>query len=158
MAIQPGTWNKLPGNCTRSFTITYFQCAMWGVQTFSECLSGAWSWVKKCVDYGWKTVKDCSWWAFLGCLLWSIVLVFGCILLQIIAVFTCFILVVISWLACFLWTLVSITFCLGKRYGGTAFLLTDGTVMMQEWEISLFYEAEPTRRWWKLTPDKHGSY
>jgi len=158
MAIQPGTWNKLPGNCTRSFTITFLQCASWGVRNFKECLVGAWSWVEKCAEYGWTTVKNCSWWAFLGCLLWAIVAVFGCILLQLVFVFTCFILVVISWVFCLLWTFVSITFCLANRYGGTAFLLTDGTVMMQEWEISLFYEAQPTRRWWKLTPDRHGSY
>lgn len=158
MAFQSGTWNKLPGNCTRSFTITYLQCAGWGLRTIEECLAGTWSWTKKCVKYGWKTVKSCSWWAILGCILWAIIVTFGCVLLQIVAIFTCTLLVVFSWLICILWTLVSITFCLANRYGGTAFLLTDGTVMMQEWEISLTHEAEPTRRWWKLSPDKHGSY
>jgi hypothetical protein len=41
--------------------------------------------------------------------------------------------------------------------GGTAFLLTDGTVMMQECK-SIFGAAWATRRWWKLTPDNMGSY
>jgi len=34
----------------------------------------------------------------------------------------------------------------------TAFLLTDGTIMMQEWQISVSNEAEPTRRWWNSPP------
>jgi hypothetical protein len=89
---------------------------------------------------------------------WAIVATLVCVVVEVVAVFTCFVLVLISWIACLLWTPISIIFCQTYRYGGTAFLLTDGTVMMQEWEISLQNEAEPTRRWWKLSPDQFGSY
>src|SRR4029077_10026481 len=37
--------------------------------------------------------------------------------------------------------------------GGTALLLTDGTVLIQECQLS-----QGTRRWWRLHPDETGSY
>ena len=49
-------------------------------------------------------------------------------------------------------------FCLSYRNGGTALLLTDGSVMMQECEVTLQTAQTPTRRWWKLVPDRNGSY
>ena len=76
----------------------------------------------------------------------------------------CAVFVVLELLVCLVWTLVSIVFCLSNANGGAAFLLTDGTVMMQESaSIDLYFLGVPviaygTNRWWKLTPDKSGSY
>ena len=158
MAFQAGTWNQLPSNCTREVVLTYLRCAAWGLFTLQDCLIGAWSLTTKCLKSVWENVKTCSWWSFLFCVLWAVVATLVCVAVEIIAVFTCFLLVVISWIGCLFWTLVSIIFCLTDMYGGTAFLLTDGSIMMQEWQISTSVEAEPTRRWWKLTPDQFGSY
>jgi len=54
---------------------------------------------------------------------------------------------------CVLWNVITLVFCLSRANGGTALLLTDGSVLMQE--CSLGYG---TRRWWKLVPDNNGSY
>jgi hypothetical protein len=52
---------------------------------------------------------------------------------------------------------ISIVFCISNANGGTALLLTDGTVMMQECS-TVYGSTYGTRRWWKLTPDQNGSY
>ena len=54
---------------------------------------------------------------------------------------------------CALWSIITILFCVSSANGGTAFLLTDGSVLMQE----CIY-GYGTRRWWKLVPDNIGSY
>jgi hypothetical protein len=86
MAFQAGTWNKLPSNCTRSFKLTYFQCAQWGVRTFLECLETSWHFTKKCVEWAWETAKKCSWWSFLVCVLWAVVTTLVCVAVELVAV------------------------------------------------------------------------
>jgi hypothetical protein len=54
---------------------------------------------------------------------------------------------------CALWNTITILFCVSSANGGTAFLLTDGSVLMQE---CIF--GYGSRRWWKLVPDNLGSY
>ena len=155
--FQKGTWNPLPSNCTRSFTLTWLRCAEYGYVLLTECLL----WVVKteveCVEWAWETVKKCSWWSWLVCVLFAIVVTLVCVAVAVVAVLVCAIITVVEWLVCLVWTVISIIFCLSNAYGGTAFLLTDGTVMMQEYN-SIFGANWATRRWWKLTPDQSGSY
>jgi hypothetical protein len=54
---------------------------------------------------------------------------------------------------CAVWSIITILLCVSSANGGTAFLLTDGSVLMQE---CIF--GYGTRRWWKLVPDNLGSY
>ncbi|HET8923305.1 MAG TPA: kelch repeat-containing protein [Candidatus Acidoferrum sp.] len=155
--MSPGTWYQLPSNCHREVVLTYLQCAQWGINTFTECVETAVHYLTECVQWVWQQVTKCGW-AFLLCVILAIVATLVCAAVEVIAVVVCAVIVLIEWILCLLWTLVSITFCLTYRYGGTAFLLTDGTVMMQEWQIAISPASEPTRRWWKLTPDQFGDY
>src|SRR5262249_8791596 len=43
--------------------------------------------------------------------------------------------------------------CWSKANGGVALLLTDGTMLMNECQVTL-----GTTRWWRLHPDANGSY
>jgi hypothetical protein len=59
------------------------------------------------------------------------------------------------WIAkwvCVAWQYIFYVFCSNSN-GGPMFLLTDGTVLMNECS-----SGYGTRRWWKLTPDSAGSY
>jgi hypothetical protein len=53
---------------------------------------------------------------------------------------------------CLAWEWIFFVFCLDGD-GGPMFLLTDGTVLLNECA-----SGYGTRRWWKLTPDTSGSY
>jgi Kelch motif len=162
--FQPGNWVALPTNCTREFVLTYTRCAEYGTEALWECINHITEWSTECTSGAWSYAKKCSWWSWLFCVLFAIVTTFVCYVLTIVAVTFCaaFAFVVVT--ICLFWTLVSIIFCLSNAQGGTAFLLTDGTVMMQEFKsIDAYYLGVPlltwpTRRWWKLTPDNTGSY
>jgi hypothetical protein len=53
---------------------------------------------------------------------------------------------------CILWQWIFYIFCISGN-GGPMFLLTDGTVLLNECA-----SGYGTRKWWKLTPDSSGSY
>jgi len=156
--FQPGNWYALPRNCSRTFGLTYLECAQWGVELVQECLETGWHYTQECVQWAWQTVTKCNAWTFLFCLIFAIITTLVCVAVEIVAVAVCLVVAFVSWIICFFWSLVSIIFCLAYRYRGTALLLTDGSVMMQEWEIGFSPASGPTRRWWKLTPDQSGSY
>ncbi len=164
MSFPKGTWVPLPSNCTRSVTLTYARCAEWGVEIELQCVSYTWKYVTECISWVWKETKKCSWWSWLFCVLFAIVATLVCAAVGVVAVAVCTAITVVEFLICLLWTLVSIIFCLSRANGGTAFLLTDGTVMMQEsMSEDLYFLGIPraawsTNRWWKLTPDLTGSY
>jgi hypothetical protein len=51
-------------------------------------------------------------------------------------------------IVCILWSIVSIFFCLSKANGGTSFLLTDGTIMMQESKSAdIYWLGVPQATW-----------
>jgi hypothetical protein len=162
--FQAGTWITLPTNCTRSFVLTYARCAEWGTWVLYRCLLTTTKTIIKCISWGWKQTKKCSWWSFLFCLLWAIVVTAVCLAAGIFVITICWVFTLVELVVCLLWTLVSVIFCLSTANGGAAFLLTDGTVMMQESMSSDLYflgiplQAYGTNRWWKLTPDNFGSY
>jgi hypothetical protein len=155
--FQKGTWKPLPSNCTRSFTLTYSRCAEYGTVALKECLYYVIKYLDECVEWAQQLIQNCSWWAWLVCLVVSIITIIVCVAVATVAVAICGAIVIVWVVVCLLWALVSIIFCLSKANGGTSFLLTDGTVMMQEYK-SLFGATWASRRWWKLTPDNSGSY
>jgi hypothetical protein len=156
-AFQKGTWYPLPSNCTRSFTLTWWRCAEYGLVAVTECLSWVVQTEVECIQWAWQTVSKCSWWSWLVCLAFAIITTLVCVAFGIVSSLVCGLFGVVVLTVCLLWTIVSIIFCLSSANGGTAFLLTDGTVMMQEFK-SFFGATWATRRWWKLTPDSSGSY
>src|SRR5712664_1302558 len=117
-----------PWNCIAGwFCQAWYWVANWVCQ--------AWYWVAKWVCKAWYWVANwvCQAWYWVArwvCLAWY-------------------------WIArwvCLFWQWVFYIFC-SNADGGPMFLLTDGTVLMNECA-----SGYGTRRWWKLTPDSSGSY
>src|ERR1035437_3381435 len=162
--FQPGTWIPLPSNCTRSYTATYYRCATWGVHLIAKCVSWAATATDKCISWGWDPLKKCSWWSVFFCVLFAVVVTAVFLVYGIVVSIVCAAVAIVEIVVCLLWSLISIIFCLSKANGGTAFVLTAGTIMMQEFiGADLYYLGIPlvawgTNRWWKLTPDQNGSY
>jgi hypothetical protein len=162
--FQPGTWIPLPSNCTSSYKLTYYRCAEWGIQLIEQCLNWALTETVQCIQWGWNQVKKCSSWSWLFCVLFAIIVTFGCLVFGLVVSLACTAVGLVEITVCLLWSLVSIVFCLSKANGGTAFVLTDGSIMMQEFiGADLYYlgiglVGWGTNRWWKLTPDQFGSY
>lgn len=203
MAFTPGTWNKLPSNCTRSYSLTFRRCAAYGTVSFKACLdwvttatktciNWATQAIQTCVQWGSQTTESCAQWAQVTsshccdwwpcswlcdiivtviswvcavvavvvtvfCVLFAVVVIVVCVAFLVIVTVACALWAVLVYIFCALWSLVSIIFCLSNANGGTAFLLTDGTIMMQE-RSSAFGQPVSGRRWWKLSPDGNGDY
>lgn len=85
----------------------------------------------------------------------AVCLAFGCVVSII-----CTAVALVEIAACLFWSLISIIFCVSKANGGTAFVLTDGSIMMQEFigadlnYLGIGLVGWGTNRWWKLTPDE----
>ena len=203
MAFTPGTWNKLPSNCSRTYSLIYQRCAAYGTASFQVCLDWVTNAVKSCIGWATQAIQTCvvwasqtiqscaqwaqqksshccDWWpcswlcdvivtviswvcavvaivfAFF-CVLFALIVIVLCVLFLLIVTFACAIWTLVGYVFCALWSIVSVIFCLSYADGGTAFLLTDGSVMMQEL-FSAFGQSVGVRRWWKLTPDGSGSY
>jgi Kelch motif len=155
------------------------KCIEWAWQTVTECVSWAQRTVQKCVSWGTKTSEECcDWWpcswacdvvvvivsfvcivftavTTLVCAVFAVVTILACVAFGLIVSAVCVLAMIVVVVFCLVWSIVEAIFCLSSANGGTAFLLTDGTVMMQECK-SAFLGV--TRRWWKLTPDAFGSY
>ncbi|MGH7878379.1 MAG: hypothetical protein ACREQD_02665, partial [Candidatus Binataceae bacterium] len=118
----------------------------------------------QCILWGWQQTTKCSWWSWFFCVLFAIILTFVCLAFGLVVSIVCSAFTIVELVVCLLWSLISIIFCLSYANGGTAFLLNDGTVMMQESKSAdLYFLGIPriawgTSRWWKLTPDAFGSY
>ncbi|HVA02077.1 MAG TPA: hypothetical protein VMV34_10510 [Terriglobia bacterium] len=176
-AFQKGTWNQLPSNCSRSYNLTFTRCAAYGTYAFTECLSWITNVTQQCVSWAQQTAQQCvswaqqtsqqccTWWpcswgcalvmliVTVVCVAFQVIVSWVCLLFALIVTIVCAIVAVVVYIFCALWSVISIIFCISNADGGTAFLLTDGTVMMQECQFGY-----GTRRWWKLTPDQSGSY
>jgi hypothetical protein len=87
------------------------------------------------------------------CAVFSLIVSLICVAFLIIVTVACAIAAVLVYIFCLFWSVISIIFCISNMNGGTAFLLTDGSVMMQECQFGY-----GTRRWWKLVPDSNASY
>jgi Kelch motif len=172
-----GTWQELPSNCTRSIGLTYLRCLRYGTFVFEQCLLWGLKVINTCIkwaDEGYSTCGEwadeghnecCDWWpcswacdAFYWvshwvCVFFVWVANLVCILFVLLAFFVCLIVSIVIAVVCLVWAWIEVWFCLSKANGGTALLLTDGTVLVQECQL-----GQATRRWWRLHPDENGSY
>lgn len=152
-------------------------CVQWATQALTTCVQWATQTATNCVQWATQTSSHCcDWWpcswlcdivmviisvvcvvfavvVSLVCVVFALVVSVVCILFALVVTIVCAIVALIVYIFCVLWSVISIIFCISNADGGTAFLLTDGTVMMQECQFGY-----GTRRWWKLTPDQNGSY
>jgi hypothetical protein len=62
MAFTPGTWTKLPPNCTRSYSLTCQRCAAYGTVSFKACLDWVTNATKTCINWATQTVQTCVQW------------------------------------------------------------------------------------------------
>jgi hypothetical protein len=159
--FQPGVWNQLPTNCTSGYWLTFQRCSEYGVIAIVECVQWATSWEVECVEWAWDITKKCSWWYWLFCAAFALVATLVCVAAALVVIVVCTAVAVVEMVVCLVWTTFTFFLCLSTANGGTAFLLTDGTVMMQEFSslnVGLAAPTWATRRWWKLTADQFGSY
>jgi hypothetical protein len=145
-------------------------CIAWATSVAQECTSWAEQQSQQCCTW-WP----CSWacavfytvvtWVCavvsvvvdVFCVLFAVIVIIACVVFTVIVIIACAIWAVLVYIFCLLWSIVSIIFCLSNADGGTAFLLTDGTVMIQEFD-TIYGVNAPTTRWWRLSPDNTGSY
>lgn len=173
---MPGTWSQLGSICASRRTVAYRRCDSWADEGYSRCDSWADEGSSQCSSWADHGSSQCSQWADEGsshCCNWAPCSWF-CDAFYWIAKWVCkgwywvanWVCQAWYWLAkwvckawywvahwvCNLWTWIFYVFC-SDANGGPLFLLTDGSVLMNECS-----GGYGTRRWWKLTPDSTGSY
>lgn len=172
-----GTWQELPPNCTRDIELAYVRCARWASWVRDWCLETGLTIIQTCAqwaddgynscghysDHGREECCDwapCSWFcdAYYWVAKWVCdffvwVVKWVCIAFVSFLVLFCLVFVFVVEIFCLFWAWVVVWICASKASGGTALLLTDGTVLIQEYQVEL-----GTNRWWRLHPDQNGSY
>ncbi len=172
-----GTWKQLPSNCTRNLGLTLVRCAQLGQTIRTACVGWANQVEQSCAQWADHGHSECSAWSDHGhnqcCTWWPCswfcdafywvanvlcdafywIANVVCVIFTTIVKVICVLVSIIVEVFCILWSIITIFFCLSYANGGTALLLTDGSVLMQE-----CVGGYGTRRWWKLVPDSTGSY
>jgi hypothetical protein len=167
--------------CLSWVTTATKTCIEWATQAIQTCVLWASQAIQSCSQWAQQSSSHCcDWWpcswvcdvivtviswvcivvavvVVVFCVLFAIVVIVACVVFLIIVTVACAIWTVLVYIFCIFWSIISIIFCISNANGGTAFLLTDGSVMMQEC-ASAFGQQISARRWWKLTPDGSGSY
>lgn len=169
--------------CVSWVVQTVQECVQWAWQAVTTCVDWVTQEVQQCTSWAQQTSQQCcTWWpcswacqAFTTivswvclafglvvstvCVAFAVVLSLVCLVLALVAIVVCALFAVITYIFCLFWSVIEIIFCMSNMNGGTAFLLTDGTVMMQECQsLSVFGAIWATHRWWKLVPDQTGSF
>ena len=156
-------------------------CIGWATQAIQTCVQWASQTIQSCAQWAQQTSSHCcDWWpcswacdaivtiiswvcavvaivVVVFCVVFAVIVILVCVLFLIIVTVACALWALLVYVFCLLWSVISIIFCISNANGGTAFLLTDGSIMMQE-HASAFGQPVSARRWWKLTPDSSGSY
>ena len=142
------------------------QCSSWKDEGVNSCTQWADEGQNECSSWG----SDCHWYTFWNCVVewfcqaWYWVAKWVCIAWYWVANWVCqawywvakWVCIAFLWIAkwlCVLWNIIIIWTCANEANGGPLFLLTDGTILMNENN-----SGYGTRRWWKLTPDSTGSF
>jgi len=152
--------------CARYGTALFEQCLLWGLSAINTCAQWADEGYSACGQWADEGHNECcDWWpcswacdafywvAHWVCVFFVWVANLVCILFVLIFFFVCLIVTIVITIVCLVWAWIEVWFCLSTANGGTAFLLTDGTVLVQECNV-----WQATRRWWRLHPDENGNY
>jgi hypothetical protein len=151
---MPGSWTKIASICSSLRTVAFRNCTSWADEGAWNCQAWADEGSNQCSEWADEGSKHCcTWWPCSWlCQAWYWVANWVCQAWYWVANWVC---QAWYWLAkwvCLAWGWLFFVFCLPGN-GGSMFLLTDGTVLMNEYR-----GGYGTRRWWKLTPDATGSY
>lgn len=152
--------------CTKWADEGSSKCSQWKDEGVNKCSQWADEGHNECSSWG----KNCHWYTF-----WNCVIEWFCKAYYWIAKWVCkayywvanwvcqawywvakWVCKIFLWIAkwiCVFWNLIFLWTCMNEANGGPMFLLTEGTVLMNENNVGF-----GTRRWWKLTPDNTGSY
>jgi hypothetical protein len=173
---MPGAWTQVSSICGSRRLIAYRTCNAWADEGSAQCRQWADEGSNQCRDWADQGSNQCTQWADEGskqccdwapcswfcdffywvakwvCLGWYWVAKWVCLAWYWVAKWVCLAWYWVARWVCLAWTWLFYLFCLGGN-GGPMFLLTDGTVLMNECA-----NGYGTRRWWKLTPDITGSY
>src|SRR5712664_1792049 len=131
------------------------QCSQWADEGSNQCSQWADQGSNQCSDW---YERNCHWYSPWNCIAgwfcqaWYWVANWVCQAWYWVARWVCLAWYWIARWVCLFWQWVFYIFC-SNADGGPMFLLTDGTVLMNECA-----SGYGTRRWWKLTPDSSGSY
>jgi hypothetical protein len=142
------------------------QCTQWKDEGVNKCNQWADEGHNECASWG----QNCEWYTFWNCVIewfcqayywvanvvcvgWYWVANLVCQAWYWVAKWVCIAFLWIAQLICTLWNLIFVWTCMNEANGGPLFLMTDGTVLMNENN-----NGYGTRRWWKLTPDNTGSF
>jgi hypothetical protein len=159
----------------------FLTCAQWAAQALLTCVQWASTTQQKCASWSEQQSQQCcTWWPCdwacdalytviswvcavftiiveVFCVIFAIIVIVFCAIFMLVVIIFCAIWAVLVYVFCLFWSIISIIFCISKADGGTAFLLTDGTVIIQESDTVYGINA-PTTRWWRLSPDNTGTY
>lgn len=149
---MPGTWAPVASipldsggavSRCRWADVAVTGCTQWADQGSATCTVWADMGSNQCCTW-WPCSWACAfvyWVANLVCQVWFWVAKLVCVLS-----------VTIAQGVCLGWEFASVYFS-GSANGGPMFLLTDGTVLLNECELD-----QGTHSWWRLTPDARGDY
>lgn len=185
---MPGTWTTLVSICASRRTLAFKACRAWADEGSAACSSWADEGSAQCSRWADEGSNQCSRWADEGsnqcsdwyeknchwyspwnciagwfCQAWYWLAKWVCKAWYWLAKWVCkawywvakWVCKAWYWIAkwvCLAWEWIFYIFC-SSANGGPLFLLTEGTVLMNECS-----GGYGTRRWWKLTPDRNGSY
>jgi hypothetical protein len=130
------------------------QCSNWADQGHNQCCDW-WPCSWACDAFYWVANWVCQAWYWVAnwvCQAWYWVANWVCQAWYWVANWVCQAWYWVANWVCQAWTWIYYVFCIGGN-GGAAFLLTDGSILMNE-----SASGYGTRRWWKLAPDSSGNY
>ena len=152
--MMPGNWTQINSICSSRRRVALSQCISWADEGSEQCSAWADEGSNQCNSWADEGSEQCCTWApcswFCQAFYW--VANWVCQAWYWVANWVC---QAWYWLAkwvCVSWNLIYYFFCIDGN-GGPMFLLTDGSVLMNECSGGF-----GTRRWWKLVPDTTGSY
>ena len=163
---MPGTWIAMPTICSSRRIVAYlsckqwadegsFACSQWADQGSNQCSQWADEGSNQCAS---SFLNECHWYSPWNCIAgwlcqaWYWVANWVCQAWYWVAKWVCLAWFWIARWICLAWTWFVYIFCISGN-GGAAFLLTDGSIFMNECA-----SGYGTRRWWKLAPDGSGRY
>jgi Kelch motif len=173
---MPGSWTQVASICSSRRTIALARCDSWADEGSNRCSRWADEGSNQCTSWADEGSNHCSSWADEGsnhccdwapcswfceafywvakwvCKGWYWVAKWVCKAWYWVANWVCQAWYWVAKWVCKAWTWIFYVFC-SDADGGALFLLTDGTVLMNESS-----GGYGTRHWWKLTPDASGSY
>jgi hypothetical protein len=151
---MPGSWTAVTSICASRQIVASSSCTSWADQGMNSCSTWADHGSNQCTSWADEGHSQCcTWWPCSWfCDLFYWVANWVCQAVIWVSRWVCLAWFWIARWVCLAWATIVRIFCVGGN-GGPMFLLTDGSVLLNECT-----SGYGTRRWWKLQPDLLGTY